>query len=715
MSVPFSNTHLRVPRGFATILEGLAREVLRDQPEDIPKFAAQYFDALLKQRQDSGVDPAEWAAKLEDRFYNNHAFEVTGASPEKAPPSGVTISKERSNESRTEEESSQSSEASVLPTTQPDISGEIVLTTSTGKEEEKCDITEKHSISMEKGLSEEESVNMLPAANVQSDELGTTEEEIDPTIAAFDQVDRAAIEKDSSSVQDQDTPQSESEPNDSSSFRGMSNVDVCAQEVGTAEDERGDAQETAGVGKEIADFRAEEKTKAEEPVEVFPYSGLADVDVCATELVGTEKTMEEAAAVDDIHINEDESAKPQLEETFSQSSLSHSETPKDNGQEAEDHAGKTKEEEGTENEASSGGVHESLTHILESGSDSNVTPKEDSLVEISFEDVPQAQQIKDVGKKQPEVEDSAEVLQANILEMQQEEESKELTAVETDQTISSTQTHGEPEKLTTEKEVKSGGEEMERQHEDSDITKEKVDINDSELNYSEDDEKGEGVKTISSSQQPTSEANKENSENESDQKNEDTRKIREGEFHQNESNYLDFKEDETTDTVGGDKEDMHTESYSEVEAQEINDGGVENHSSQVTHSNISAAAKEAESETLEARLYLPEENEESQRTPVESQPEDTGVEKGVTTKERTSEAKGLAEEGKNDPEIQERSDARCEEGSVSPTQSGDRPAVDHQGEERRLGSEKDSTEPEGNSGDKVAYINTPFKDESDQQ
>uniref|UniRef100_A0A673A7K4 Sperm autoantigenic protein 17 n=1 Tax=Sphaeramia orbicularis TaxID=375764 RepID=A0A673A7K4_9TELE len=77
MSVPFSNTHLRVPRGFGTILEGLAREVLRDQPEDIPKYAAEHFEALLKQREESGLDPAEWAAKLEDRFYNNHAFKVS--------------------------------------------------------------------------------------------------------------------------------------------------------------------------------------------------------------------------------------------------------------------------------------------------------------------------------------------------------------------------------------------------------------------------------------------------------------------------------------------------------------------------------------------------------------------------------------------------------------------------------------------------------------
>ncbi|KAG9348559.1 hypothetical protein JZ751_002295, partial [Albula glossodonta] len=74
MSIPFSNTNLRVPRGFGNILEGLAREVLRTQPKDIPTFAAQYFSALLREREESGLDPAEWGAKLEDRFYNNHAF-----------------------------------------------------------------------------------------------------------------------------------------------------------------------------------------------------------------------------------------------------------------------------------------------------------------------------------------------------------------------------------------------------------------------------------------------------------------------------------------------------------------------------------------------------------------------------------------------------------------------------------------------------------------
>ncbi|XP_053278075.1 sperm surface protein Sp17 [Pleuronectes platessa] len=90
MAVPFSNTHLRVPRGFGSILEGLVREILRDQPEDISQYAAHYFKALLEQREESGMDPAEWAAKLEDRFYNNHAFKASEANPEKEPPPEIT-------------------------------------------------------------------------------------------------------------------------------------------------------------------------------------------------------------------------------------------------------------------------------------------------------------------------------------------------------------------------------------------------------------------------------------------------------------------------------------------------------------------------------------------------------------------------------------------------------------------------------------------------
>lgn len=50
-------------------------EVLREQPQNIPHFAATYFAELLKKREESGFDPAEWGAALEDRYYNNHSFQ----------------------------------------------------------------------------------------------------------------------------------------------------------------------------------------------------------------------------------------------------------------------------------------------------------------------------------------------------------------------------------------------------------------------------------------------------------------------------------------------------------------------------------------------------------------------------------------------------------------------------------------------------------------
>lgn len=615
--------------------------------------------------------------------------------------------REKSYESQTEEESSQSAEASNLSPTQANVFKEVDSTESTDEEEEKeeqeqeqkHDITEKHIISTEKVLSENESVSRLPAADVQPEELSGTEEEEDPAITKFDQVVKAANEKDSSSVPDRDIPQSELEPTDLLSFRGISHVDVCALELETAEDKGGDKQETAVVDKEIV-----EKTEVEEPVEVFPYSGLSDVDVCATELEGTKRTMEGATAEDETDVVEQ--TNPQPEETFVQSSFP-SESLESYQQEAEDQAEKTKDEEETRPGASSGGIDESLTHI-EGGLDSNAIPKEDSLVEISFEDVPEAQQINEVWEKQPE-EEASVVLQTNVLEMQQEEESKEVTAVATYQNISGTQEHNETEMTGVEKEVNPEGEEMEGQHEEYDIKK-KVDANDSNLTDSDDDhdddEKGEGVKYINSSYQPTTEAEEENPEDETDHKNEDNGKISEGEFHQIEdseketnSNDLDFQEDETTDTVGGDKEDINTEGYSEVEDQQMNDGGAENLSSQVTQSNVPTAAMEAESETLEASAqHQPKENEESQRTLVESQQE----EKEVTSKERTSEAEHV-EDGKIESEIQEKSVAMCEEGSISPIQSADWPAADHQGDERPLGSEKDTTEPKSNSGGKVKF------------
>ncbi|XP_062377727.1 sperm surface protein Sp17-like [Sardina pilchardus] len=85
MSVPFSYTYLRVPQGFGALLEGLAREVLRDQPDDIPAYAASYFRRLLKTRDEMREDPVSWAAKVEDRFNNRYSLKA----PVKQDPTAV--------------------------------------------------------------------------------------------------------------------------------------------------------------------------------------------------------------------------------------------------------------------------------------------------------------------------------------------------------------------------------------------------------------------------------------------------------------------------------------------------------------------------------------------------------------------------------------------------------------------------------------------------
>ncbi|XP_020856237.1 sperm surface protein Sp17 isoform X1 [Phascolarctos cinereus] len=108
MSIPFSNTDYRIPQGFGNLLEGLTREILREQPDNIPAFAAAYFENLLEKRAKTNFDPAEWGAKVDDRFYNNHAFKVqqpSGATePEEVPPEKCAPEKDTSQETVKEQE-----------------------------------------------------------------------------------------------------------------------------------------------------------------------------------------------------------------------------------------------------------------------------------------------------------------------------------------------------------------------------------------------------------------------------------------------------------------------------------------------------------------------------------------------------------------------------------------------------------------------------------
>ena len=50
MSVKYATSKLRVPNGFQNLLEGLAREILREQPENIIQYADKYFKRKVEER-----------------------------------------------------------------------------------------------------------------------------------------------------------------------------------------------------------------------------------------------------------------------------------------------------------------------------------------------------------------------------------------------------------------------------------------------------------------------------------------------------------------------------------------------------------------------------------------------------------------------------------------------------------------------------------------
>jgi len=69
MSSVLSSGQLTVPPGLPAALESLARAVLKEQPTDLPNFAAQHFRTLLLERSDSGKDPFTDSA-----FFNNETI-----------------------------------------------------------------------------------------------------------------------------------------------------------------------------------------------------------------------------------------------------------------------------------------------------------------------------------------------------------------------------------------------------------------------------------------------------------------------------------------------------------------------------------------------------------------------------------------------------------------------------------------------------------------
>ncbi|CAG6003466.1 unnamed protein product [Menidia menidia] len=677
MSVPFSNTHLRVPRGFGTILEGLAREVLRDQPEDIAAFAAQYFDALLKQREESGVDPAEWAARLEDRFYNNHAFKHTERSPEKEMAPEMSVSKDKSYESLTEDESSHLVEAC---TTQPSVTewAESSERTDHEEEEEKDnDDKEIRTVSAETEPSERKCVS-----DILSNESVGTDTEKDPTITTLDQVDRPDMKIDSQPVPDQNVPQADSEPTDSFPVREAAHVDVCAQELGAAEAEGGDQQGGAPPEKDILESQV--KDTEVDLAAFLQSSGLAEVDICAGELGGTEKTTEAETIQQELHVTEEEeSLKHQVEATSEQLCLSQNAVTHGSQQEAEGQA------QERETEASGRLTNESLAHT-DCASEENILSKEDYLVEVSFDDVPETDSVRE---KHPEEEASVEILQINMEQTQPTEESTEIMSHSEDQDITNAGDDLQPE-MENETEHNDEEREMEGHHSAFDMSNENVETNNSHVNDLNDGEKEEGVKNIHSFDQPNTEEKLGIQEDETSHKSKDTGDRLEYKFNHNQEheietqpNDADFKE-ETTDSGGGDEEETQTLSYSEMRDEKNDNGKWERRLSQDTDPNTSAPGSEEKNETcVESSEHPPPVSEASQRTLGASQPEDTTEEKEIMLNRAQEHALETT-----DSEVQERRETMEDRATVGLSQSADWTTAGFQEEERSAESEKDTVQ-----------------------
>ncbi|KAL9965774.1 hypothetical protein ACROYT_G029618 [Oculina patagonica] len=81
MAVQYAPMKLRVPPGFQNLLEGLAREVLREQPEDIINFAAQYFRNQLLIREETGKDDAKKGDQME-RLQKGEEVDIDLNDPE---------------------------------------------------------------------------------------------------------------------------------------------------------------------------------------------------------------------------------------------------------------------------------------------------------------------------------------------------------------------------------------------------------------------------------------------------------------------------------------------------------------------------------------------------------------------------------------------------------------------------------------------------------
>lgn len=528
--------------------------------------------------------------------------------------------REKCNDSKTGEESSCSRDISGLSTIPQDaLKG--------AGEEEDHNITER--LTPTDKLCEAESLNR----EVDAEEPGGAAEQnpsgiLDP-----------ANGKDISHVSREDVDHSDLE------FSGISPgvSDGAARVSSPTAAEGGGSDKERGLDRDVVDPNG--KTGAEEQAEVLPHYECPDVDAFAANCEEKESTMEGSATTDDRQEG-DEDTNLKLE----------TERPEDNQQGADDQAGGT--EEMGRSQTCSEEMHERLSDLEGSN-----TRKGDTLVEVSFEDLPEAQDMKQF---EPE---EAEVVEGSPTDMEKQplEESKEVAAAAPHQNVPVTQGGGEHEMVGVEREVNSEEKEMENQQGAS-VMKERADTNDSGLSDGE-DEMGRGDKVVSSSDRPAGTPEKDNPEYEKGHAHESSLKTGEGESQERDP------ESEGAEMAGlqkGDEEDASKQGRCEA--------GAETRSPQATRSNSSTGAPETETETVETSTQHLAEEDKGQRTAAEEEPEVTAME------EETPKSSEVVDQF--DP-VQ----ATFVKDSVHPDPPAD------EGEKGHLG--QDTLGPEDNSGEKV--------------
>lgn len=547
-----------------------------------------------------------------------------------------TIFRENSFDSKTGEEFNHSKAVSSFSTIQKDASDGAA-----GTEEEKHGITERPTPKYK--ISEGESLNR----ELEAEEPSGEAEEIPSGIVG------SAYEKEIRHVSHEDVSQSDLE------LIGISpSFTDGAAHASTPMAAEGDKE----VCLDQDMFDPNEKIIVEEQSEVFPESGYPNVDVFAAICKEKENNVQGNTATDDRQEGDlDTGLKSEIVER-----------PEDNQQEAEDQAEATEEVERLQ--TSSEERHERFSNI----EDSN-THKGNSLVEVSFEYLPEAQEMKHF---EPEELHTVEVLKPNI-EKQPGEESKEITTVELDQNMSVTQDGREYEMVGVEMEVNSEEKGIENQQGAS-VTKERVDTNDSGLSDGE-DKMGQGDKVVSSSDQSTITIEENNPECGKSSTPESSLKIGEGESQ---------LKDQISE--GAETADLHKVDEEDVSKQGCCEVGMENQSLQATQSNLSTEAPETETETLETSAQPLSEEDKDQRTAKESEPDFKVLE------EETPESSEAVEETKFESGEQEDRKTLFVKDNVSSDPRAD--AV----EEEHL--EKDTTGPEDISGEKVTLVHCLIKD-----